>query len=182
MRRTWLGLMASDGFHSVGCVCSEDSIDPGSQVLVSEDEKYRKVMKGSAIWWDIERKAWEVHIHEMDEVCLVSHQNLKLQSACPAGVPLCACPCWPAGRGVLPVSLGGRCSVKMAMNTCSGPSEAPVGYPFLHGSEFLPFDSILTRLVAVLSFLGHIFCVYLTNRGENSLKVRIFLSHEIFDN
>jgi len=112
---------------------------------------------GEAIWWDEQRRCWEVRVFATGKVASLPETCIMLAEPCAAGGELPRCPCWPAGRGVYPVSLGNRCCTKLGIDECTGPIEAPGGYPHFHGQEYMPFDSILTSLDGILFFLRHNF-------------------------
>ncbi|CAK9051752.1 Sacsin (DnaJ homolog subfamily C member 29) (DNAJC29) [Durusdinium trenchii] len=158
-------LMSQDhtALDDLGCCCTpgaegcDSQIDVGAQVVVFGQSKSSGLngQRGWTLWWDFEKQLWEVLLPS-GRVLALRGSELALAEAC-EGRCIYDCPAWQVGRGLYPVSLGNRCCVKLGIDECSGDAHCPVGYPYFHGAEYLPFDSLLTSLDAVLFFLRHDF-------------------------
>ncbi|CAJ1388577.1 unnamed protein product [Effrenium voratum] len=161
---TWqLMTQEHGGLEQLGCCCTpgaegcDSQVDVGAQVVIFGQSKRSGLngQRSQALWWDVQQQVWEVLLPSRKVVAL-RPSELALSEACD-GSNINNCPCWPSGRGIYPVSLGNRCCVKLGIDECSGDAHCPVGYPYFHGAEYLPFDSLLTSLDAVLFFLRHNF-------------------------
>lgn len=152
-------LFGSSGVDSMGCICSDEHVDPGARVIIMGQCKSSGLngKLGEAIWHNRSGMCWEVRIFATGKLVSVENASCTLADACAAGSELSQCPCWPNGRGIYPVSLGNRCCTKLGIDECTGPIECPSGYPYFHGQEYMPFDSILTTLDGILYFLRHDF-------------------------
>ncbi|CAE7561770.1 Pol [Symbiodinium natans] len=149
----------------LGCCCTpgaegcDSQVDVGSQVVIFGQSRSSGLngQRAQTLWWDCDGQCWEVLVLASRQVMRMHTSELALAEACGGADGLSNCPCWPSGRGLYPVSLGNRCCVKLGIDECSGDAHCPVGYPYFHGAEYLPFDSLLTSLDAVLHFLRHDF-------------------------
>ncbi|CAK9051768.1 LINE-1 retrotransposable element ORF2 protein [Durusdinium trenchii] len=159
-------LMSQDhtALDDLGCCCTpgaegcDSQIDVGAQVVVFGQSKSSGLngQRGWTLWWDFEKQLWEVLLPS-GRVPRIRRWIQGDRQAC-EGRCIYDCPAWQVGRrGLYPVSLGNRCCVKLGIDECSGDAHCPVGYPYFHGAEYLPFDSLLTSLDAVLFFLRHDF-------------------------
>jgi len=179
---TW-DCLSSSAIKSAGCICATKCIDPGARVVILE-QRTKNGLTGKfaeALWWDIENNAWEVRVCATGHLYRIPASSLRLATTCPPKSPIDSCPCWPAGRGIWPVSLGNRCIVKMGIDKCSGPADDAVGYPYFHGADYQPFDSLVTRLEAILFFLRHDFRGFHATRDTTQVEVTQFSSRLNFD-
>eukprot|EP00439_Symbiodinium_sp_Y106_P023866 s2052_g2.t3 len=156
---------AHSALDEMGCCCTpgaegcDSQIDVGAQVIIFGQSKSSGLngQRAQTLWWDFNGQFWEVLVLASRQVMAMHSSEIALAEACGGTDGLNNCPCWPSGRGLYPVSLGNRCCVKLGIDECSGDAHCPVGYPYFHGAEYLPFDSLLTSLDAVIHFLRHDF-------------------------
>jgi len=158
-------MFESSSIEEIGCICPRTtdyttSIDPGSRVIISGQSKECELngKLAEALWWDKDAKCWDCRVFAINRLVKLPVNVLHIAECCPAGGSLTRCPCWPAGRGVYPVSLGCRCCVKQGILECADAGGGVgVGWPYFHGMVHLPFDWNLTSLNGVLFFLRHSF-------------------------
>mmetsp|Transcript_76829 Transcript_76829/g.185904 ORF Transcript_76829/g.185904 Transcript_76829/m.185904 type:complete len:633 (+) Transcript_76829:2-1900(+) len=158
-------MFESETIEDIGCICPRAgdfnvSIDPGCRVIVSGQSRETGLngKLGEALWWDMENHCWDVRVFALNRVVKLGLTSLNIADCCPAGGGLSRCPCWPAGRGIYPISLGCRCCVKSGILECGDAGGGnPAGWPYFHGMVHLPFDWNLTSLQGVLFFLRHSF-------------------------
>lgn len=152
-------LFASSGLDDIGCVCPDDLVEPGARVILCGQSKSAQLngKLAEAIWWNEKTRSWDVRVFATGQVLTMAERSMHLVEPCAAGGSLHNCPCWPSGRGVYPISLGNRCCTKLGIDECTGAIGCPGGYPYFHGQEYMPFDSILTSLDGILYFLRHNF-------------------------
>lgn len=168
-------LLASASLDEIGCVCpyvgAEEKIDPGSRVIIAGQSRESNLngKLGEAIWWSAESRAWQVLVFATGQITMVSPNCLNLADCCPPGGPLLKCPCWPSGRGIVPVSLGCRCCAKQAILTVTG--DPPEGYPYGHGIDYMPFDWNLSSLDGILHFLRHNFANFFHFNNQTIMPV-----------
>jgi len=156
-------LLESQALDEMGCVCNNGSIgtevDPGTQAILYGHTR-SSGMNGKlaeAIWFETDEECWHLRLFATGCMTTVGNTSFSPKDPCESGGGLRKCPCWPRGRGMYPISLGSRCAAKLGIDECTGDSVSPNGYPYWHGTEYLPFDSLKTSLEGVLYFLRHNF-------------------------